>query len=257
MGTDLWDPATYWISGAYSWANYFPMINGPLSDAGPLGQNGPYTISSYYNGSVFSTNQFAANSRAFGLWSILGTIGPLGAVGPLGALGPIGATGLTRVESTGEMINGSNQVVHQISVPYDSSTSRTFNVYNNYVQSYAEQMIDNGTSFMVEGNLGANSSNSYTINNAENQIVTVLIVPNSTVDSDIIYIGVYDTSGNLLALSNSDLYINYVEFTAIANTSYIVQIITKATSSLSGEYNLYVTGSYDYLNEYYITGSYI
>lgn len=255
LGTNAWDPAT-WISGSLSWANYFPTINGPLSASGPLGQNGPYTESAYYNGAIFSNNQFDANTRAFGLWSILGPIGPLGAVGPLGPLGPIGATGLTSLPATGQFVNASSQVVRSVSVPYNATTSRSFDVYENYVQSYATQMPNNDTSFMVVGNLGSNSSNSYTINSSQNQIVTVLVVPNSTLMSNIMYVSLYSTSGKLIAQSNSNAYINYIEFTAPANASYVVKI-SQASTSLSSAYRLYVTGSYSYLNEYYIQGNYI
>ena len=253
LGTNLWSPSA-WISGAYSWNSYFSMINGPLSASGPLGQNGPYTDASYYNGSIFSTNQFAANTRNFGLWSILGATGPLGAVGALGPLGTIGATGLVR-NSSGQFINTSGNVVRSLSVPYNGNTSRTFDVYENYTQSFATQMNDNDTSFMVEGSLGYNTSNSYTINSSQDQIVTVLTVPDTTLMSDIIYVGVYTTSGKLIALSNSDSYINYVEFTA-PKGSYVVKI-TKSALSLSSVYRLYVTGSYTYLNQSYIKGNYI
>lgn len=254
LGTNLWNPSA-WISGAYSWNSYFSMINGPLSASGPLGQNGPYTDASYYNGSIFSSNQFAANTRNFGLWSILGATGPLGAVGALGPLGTIGATGLVRNPSTGQFTNTAGNVVRSLSVPYNSNSSRIFDVYENYTQSFATQMVDNDTSFMVEGSLGYNTSNSYTINSSQDQIVTVLAVPDTTLMSDIIYVGVYTTSGKLIALSNSDSYINYVEFTA-PKGSYVVKI-TKSALSLSSVYRLYVTGSYTYLNQSYIKGNYI
>jgi hypothetical protein len=254
LGTNLWSPSA-WISGAYSWNSYFSTINGPLSASGPLGQNGHYTDANYYNGSIFSINQFAANTRNFGLWSILGATGPLGAVGALGPLGTIGATGLVRNSATGQFTNTSGNVVRSLSVPYNSKTSRTFDVYENYTQSFATQMVDNDTSFMVEGSLGFNASNSYTINSSQNQIVTVLTVPDTTLMSDIIYVGVYTTSGKLIALSNSDSYINYVEFTA-PKGSYVVKI-TKSALSLSSVYRLYVTGSYTYLNQSYIKGAYI
>lgn len=254
LGTNLWNPSA-WISGAYSWNSYFSMINGPLSDSGPLGQNGPYTDASYYNGTIFNTNQFAANTRNFGLWSILGATGPLGAVGALGPLGTIGSTGLLRNGVTGQFTNTSGNVVRTLSVPYNSNTSRLFDVYENYAQNFASQMPDNDTSFMVEGNLGYNASNSYTINSSQDQIVTVLAVPDTTIMSDIIYVGVYTTSGKLIALSNSNSYINYVEFTA-PKGSYVVKI-TKSALSLSSVYRLYVTGSYTYLNQYYIHGGYI
>lgn len=254
LGTNLWNPSA-WISGAYSWSSYFSMINGPLSDSGPLGQNGPYTAASYYNGTIFTTNQFAANTRNFGLWSILGATGPLGAVGALGPLGTIGSTGLLRNGVTGQFTNTSGNVVRTLSIPYNSNTSRSFDVYENYAQNFASQMPDNDTSFMVEGSLGYNASNSYTINSSQDQIVTVLAVPDTTIMSDIIYVGVYTTSGKLIALSNSNSYINYVEFTA-PKGSYVVKI-TKSALSLSSAYRLYVTGSYTYLNQYYIHGGYI
>lgn len=254
LGTNVWNPSA-WISGAYSWNSYFSTINGPLSANGPLGQNGPYTTSNYYQGDVFADNQFAANTRAFGLWSILGPVGPLGAVGALGPLGTIGATGLVRNPLTGQFVNGVGSVVRSLNVPYSNTSNRNFDVYENYVQSFAMQMPDNDTSFMVEGSLGFNSSNSYTINSSQDQIVTVLAVPDTTLMSDIIYVGVYSNNGKLIALSNSNSYINYVEFTA-PKGSYIVKI-TKSAYSLSPLYRLYVTGSYSYLNQYYIKGNYI
>ncbi len=253
-GSNTWNYSA-WIFDNYTWQDYYDSIYGPLSAAGPLGENGPYTSSNYYNGSVFTSNQFAANTRAFGLWSILGPIGPLGAVGPLGALGPNGSTGYVTNES-GAYINSSGSVVRSISVPYSSTENRTFDLYENYTQSYAMQMPDNDTSFMVVGNLGNNTSNSYTINSSQDQIVTALVVPNATDVTNIMYVGIYTTDNQLIALSDSNLYINYVEFTAPANTSYIVRV-TSAADTISTAYRLYVTGSYSYLNEYYISGDYI
>lgn len=253
-GSNSWNTSA-WIFGGYTWANYYNQISGPLSAAGPLGANGPYTTTSYYNGSLFNSNQFAANTRAFGLWSILGPIGPLGAVGPLGALGPNGATGYT-TNGSGAYVNVAESVIRSVSVPYNSTSNRTFDLYENYTQSYATQMPNNDTSFMVVGSLGGNSSNSYTITSSQNQIVSALVVPNYTLGTNIMYVGIYTTSGKLIALSNSNSYINYVMFTATAGTSYIVKV-TGYSLNISNAYRLYVTGSYSYLNEYYIQGNYI
>lgn len=250
--TAIWNSMTGLTS---SWTDYFNSISGPLSSSGPLGENGPYTTGNYYNGSVFTSNEFAANTRNFGLWSILGPTGPLGAVGPLGPLGPIGATGYT-TNANGSFVDSDNQVVTQVSVPYDPTTSRVFDLYENYTQSYAESSTTNDTSFMVIGNLGASSSNSYTINSGQDQIVSVLVVPNSTTVTNIMFVGVYNSDGSLIALSNSLLYVNYVMFTAMANTAYTVKI-TQYADNLSSAYRLFVTGSYSYLNEYYINGNYI
>jgi hypothetical protein len=252
--------AKYWINPLYNWTTYFSSINGPLTSAGPLGSNGPYTAENYYNNpALFNTNQFAANTRAFGLWSILGPIGPLGAVGPLGAIGPVGALGTIGLttNSNGAYVNSGKQVVNEINVPYTTSQTRAFSPYANYTPNYVvKNAANNGTSFMVQDNFMYLSSANYTIHSNQDQIVTVLAVPTDEISTDVIYVSLYDTLGNLIASSNSTLFINYIEFTAPANTSYVVKL-TASNLSLTPIYNLYITGSYNYLNQYYIQGDYI
>ena len=232
---------------------YFKSFFGPLSKDGPLGKNGPYTKESYYNGTLFLDNNFAVHLRSLGLWGILGPTGPLGPVGALGPLGPNGTHGYKK-NKNGEYLNKDGSIITEVSVPFDSESSRDFDLYEYYKnEEFAKAKNDLDTSFVTKGNLSDdNLYDEYIINNDNKQIVSILVLPTHLFNN--FNIELYNSKKQLVAKSDSLKYINFIQFLAPKDTVYTVKI---TSSDKSNEYMLYVTGSTEYLNKYNISGDHI
>ena len=232
---------------------YYKSFLGPLSKDGPLGENGPYTKENYYNGTLFLDNNFAVQLRALGLWGILGPTGPLGPVGALGALGPNGAHGFEKSKN-GEYKNEKGKVVTEISVPFDSNSSREFDLYEYYKnEEFAKGKKDLDTSFVTKGDLSNdNFYDEYIINNDDKQIVSILVLPTHLFNN--FNLELYNSKKQLIAKSDSLKYINFIQFLAPKDTVYTIKI---TTSDKSNEYMLYVTGSTEYLNKHNVSGNHI
>jgi hypothetical protein len=229
---------------------YYKSFFGPINKT--LGERGPFTEESYYNGFLFQDSNFAVQIRSLGLWGILGPTGPLGPVGVLGALGPNGSHGYTK-DKKGNYLTKDKKKVTDISVPFDNNYSREFDLYEFYENKYAMEKKDLDTSFVTKGYLYDNNlDDEYMINNDQKQIITVLVVPTNLYNH--FDISLYNSKDKLIAKSNSIEYINFIQFTAPKNTSYILKV---SSQDKSNEYMLYVTGSTEYLNEYNISGDHV
>lgn len=246
----------YWISHfGPSMNTWMSLIHAPLNNInGPLGENGPYTESAYYQDSIFEENNFAVQTRAFGLWSILGPIAQMGAVGALGPLGPIGAHGY-KMNKNGQYVSDGGEVVRTVNGLYDDNSRRAFPLYEYYNARFAQSMSDNDTSFMVAGKLTKNAVDAYPIHNDQDQIVTILVVPVNYYDQ--FSVSIYDQMGNLVAKSDSTKFINFIQLSLPQQTDYIIDVKGLSKHFVNGGYYLYVTGSRDYLNQWNISGDHI
>ncbi|MFT4694518.1 MAG: hypothetical protein ACI8TE_001434 [Francisella sp.] len=225
---------------------YYKSFFGPINKT--LGERGPFTEESYYNGFLFQDSNFAVQIRSLGLWGILGPTGPLG---PVGVLGPLGHHGYKKNEN-GDYIDEDNNIITEIDVPYDNESTRNFDLYEYYETEYASKKKDLDTSFVTKGDLGDNIDDKFLINNDQKQIITALVVPTNLYNH--FDISLYNSKDKLIAKSNSIEYINFIQFTAPKNTSYILKV---SSQDKSNEYMLYVTGSTEYLNKYNISGDHV
>ena len=262
VGTNLWNPS-YWISGWMDWSDWSDGIEGPLGPGDPLGENGPLG-SAYYDSPIFDTNDFAVQTRALGLWTSLGPISQLGALGPLGPLGPVGAHGYRR-NSSGQYIAGSN-VARNVTMWFDEAktTQRTYELYENYTESFAKSMADNDTSFMVEGTATAfDRTDTYTFTSNQDQLVTILVANSNVADTLLTNnfdLTITDEHGNPLITSNlSGTWADWIQMKVPANTTLKaeVKLATSFPVVLPCSYRLFVTGSTQYVNKTEITGDHI
>lgn len=258
IGTKTPIDPNYWVNilnvFLAPFSEYFSSFYGSNSTDSPLGHNGPYTEKNYYYGDLFLENNFAVHLRALGLWNILGTTGPLGPVGALGVLGPVGSHGF-KSNSNGQYIDKQNNIVTETNILLDyNDNTRTFPLYEYYDNAYALSTSDLDTSFVTKGKLKTKASvDEYPINNTQDQILSILVVPINVLDH--FNIELDDSNGNVIANSNSKDYINFIILTAQKNTSYTIKVSTEENSYYG--YFLYVTGSTKYLNKYNISGDYI
>lgn len=262
VGTNVWNPS-YWISGWLDWSDWADEIAGPLGPGGPLGENGPLGLA-YYDSPIFDTNDFAVQTRALGLWTSLGPISQLGALGPLGPLGPIGAHGYLR-NSNGQYTDEGN-VVRDVTMWFDEAhtTQRTYELYENYTESYAKSMTDNDTSFMVAGTATTlDRTDTYTFTSNEEQLVTILVANSNVADTFLTNdfdLTITDEHGNSLITSRlSGTWAEWIQMKVPANTTLKaeVKLATPFPIVLPYSYRLFITGSTQYVNKTEITGDHI
>lgn len=261
IGDDAWDLG-YWISGTGTWGDHEDDITGPLGPDGPLGETGPVAYDQYFGladpgMTLFATNDFAVHTRAFGLWSVLGPIGPLGALGPLGPLGPVGSHGCD-TDTNGSYICGGT-LERNITTWYDQAqtTQRTYGLYEHYTESYAKSMTDNDTSFMVSGEISISSETDvYEFTSAQNQVVTILLVPEKQLDD--FDLEIVDQNDNVIATSNAYTYIDWIQLKVPAGTKLKARVwLAGSYHWLSSTYRLFVTGSTQYINKTNVAGSHV
>lgn len=204
-------------------------------------------------------NDFAHQMAAKGVWSVLGPLGPLGTArnlhgtelvlkrlaGPLGALGPLGPIGAHgyQADKQGNYLDSNGQVVRTFTVPYNSSYSRTFELFESYTQAFAHTFKAQDTSFMVHGVLDPNSSTSSTfpLVSHQSQVVTILLVPMYQFDSFQLTL----SQGSTQLVQTYELtFIEWIQFRAKAGATYSVTIdLQYSAQPLPNEYFLYVVGS--------------
>ncbi|KAJ3439154.1 collectin-46-like [Anaeramoeba flamelloides] len=259
IGDNSWNPS-YWISGFGSWTNWNTSSYGTLGPNGPLGINGPVSENQYYGEKnpgkkLFSTNDFARHSRGMGIFTSLGPIGPLGALSILGPLGPLGQ--LYQTNTNGEYL-ANGEVVRSVTVDFDGDgNKRNYRLFENYPEEYAKKMPNNDASFMVIGESSSfDDVDSYPFTSLSTQIVTILLVPEKQLDAFTLTIS--DTNGNVIAVSDLDTYINWVQIEIPAQTSLVAKVqCTYSGQMLTSSYRLIVTGSSEILSKTEITGDHI
>jgi len=182
-------------------------------------------------------------------------IGPVGPVGALGVLGPIGAHGY-KADENGEYRDVLGNIQMTYNVPYDTTTNRSFDLYQNYGANYAQSHILD-TSFMVQDDLcnSPKQTSRYTFISAYNQIVSVVVVP--TNQNSVLLLTLTNNLGVIIATSTMTAdTVNFMLFTSHLNETYTVTVTTTHNAP-STEYRLFVTGSYSYLNQNNMVGTYI
>ncbi|THB74163.1 MAG: hypothetical protein D6B28_02580 [Gammaproteobacteria bacterium] len=253
IGDNSWN-VSYWMSAIGDWSEWSDDMTdhgGPLSEDGPLGPYGPISHDAYYI-DLPAINDFGKQLQAGGVWTVLGPVGPLGALGPLGPLGPIGAHGYA-TDWDGRYVENDVEV-RTVDVPYEGSV-RTYELVENYDEDYAKSMTDNDTSFMVEGYISYpySEKDTYTFTSAVGQYVTILVLPEYTLD-DFDFV-VKDDEGNVVADSNSTDFVDWIQIQVPANTTLTVEVELYSTAHyLTKDYRLFVTGSTEYINSSDITG---
>lgn len=253
IGDNTWN-SSYWISAVGDWSDWADDMSehdGPLSEAGPLGPNGPLG-SQAYNYDLPAINDFSKQLQAGGVWTSLGPVGPLGALGPLGPLGPVGAHGYA-TDTNGSYVDNDVEV-RTVDVPYLGGV-RTYGLVENYDEDYAKNKTDNDTSFMVEGYISYPYSelDTFTINSDAAQYITVLLLPEYTLDDfDLV---IKDEQGNVVASSNSGDFVDWIQIPVAANSTLTIEVELYSTAHYwTKDYRLFVTGSTQYINTTDIAG---
>eukprot|EP01124_Arcella_intermedia_P033611 TRINITY_DN8100_c0_g1_i1.p1 TRINITY_DN8100_c0_g1~~TRINITY_DN8100_c0_g1_i1.p1 ORF type:complete len:351 (+),score=35.11 TRINITY_DN8100_c0_g1_i1:41-1093(+) len=257
IGTNTWNPS-YWISGlGYDWSRYSTEVTGlggPLSAAGPLGASGP--LGSAYYDQCPCMGAYAHHLMNGGIFHVLGPTGPLGALGPLGPLGPIGAHGFPR-DTKGNYVS-SGVTKRTVSVPYDGTVNRQFELFENYDQQHAYSLTNNDCSFMVQGTWSyLDTPKSYAFTSNYDQFVTILVVPTLQMYAFDFTVKVTKPGGTAVSISSSSFsYMDHVVVKVPQMTTFEVKVTSGSIFQLYGEYRIFVVGSTSYVNQYDILGPY-
>ncbi|AJI55549.1 hypothetical protein LA56_1526 [Francisella philomiragia] len=244
------------VISLFDYDKYYKSFYGAFSEEGPLGFVGPFTAESYYGDNFYQSDSLAPHLRGLGILGVLGILGPLGPTGLLGPLGPSGQHNL-EVDKDGHYLDKNKAVIKSIEVPFDYTETRVFDLFELYSADYALQNMDLDTSFAVEGSLKDKADDDYVIHSDQNQIVTIAVIPKTRFSIFSISLFENKTSYSkekLIAKSDSQRFVNFIQFTAPKDTSYIVRIASPVGSD---KYLLSVTGSTEYLNKYNVKGAHI
>jgi hypothetical protein len=168
---------------------------------------------------------------------VLGPLGPLGALGPLGPLGPVGGHGFATDEG-GRYVHDDKV---QRTVKPDWSDD-AFELVEMYDEDTAKSLTTPDTSYMATGEIASDEVDVYPAKSQRGQYVTVLVVPEKSLDD--YDLTIKDSTGRVLAQSNSHSYIDWVQLPAPRGGRMSIEVsLAGSAQFLSKTYRLYVVGS--------------
>ncbi|MBL3670941.1 hypothetical protein JL475_34345 [Streptomyces sp. M2CJ-2] len=145
---------------------------GPLGPAGPVGQEA-------YCENLPALNEISGQLQAGGVYGPLGPAGPLGVYGPLGPLGPRGPMGVLLDPADGRYYDNGKLVTKvEGAAPWGSGQRRMYELVETYPRGRAHAAdVALDTSFMATDVTTPGRPTEYTMTSAEDQFVTVTVVP--------------------------------------------------------------------------------
>ncbi len=211
VGDKPWNP-TYWSGGGDDWSSASQDMSsngGPGSNRGPLGDDG----------AIAKHDRFDPDFQAGGALAAYGLTGPLGPLGPLGYLGRLGGHGHTR-NPDGDFVNADGNVVRSVTVERGDA-ARPYELFEMYSKAKASSMTDNDTSWMVRGQ-ASEGGDTFPFKSGSDQFVTLAVVPEDMNDS--FELELLDKQGRVVATSNSDTSINWIQVQADAGRELQVRV---------------------------------
>jgi hypothetical protein len=234
------------ITGLHQWGDYAEWMGkfgGDLSEAGPLGPNGP--IAKYdmlQNGLEGDTTGFTQHLQAEGVWGVLGPANVLGAVGLLGPLGPLGGI---KTNDKGEYLKDGN-IIRSVSVPFNGA-KREFDLYELYDSSSMDTERYQDTSWAVKGVLSFTTEDWYKVESPYAQTAVSFIASASAAYCDV-DIAVYDQNKNLLQEGDTVYYADFVTvFNVQKGQRFKIKVTQKNVIAPYVPYRLFVTGTTPYI----------
>jgi hypothetical protein len=246
LGSNVWNPSA-WVSAAGDWTEWSESIEGPLSADGPLGPDGPLGDRAYFE-TLPSINDWAKQLQSGGVWTVLGPLGPLGPLGALGPLGPAGGHGFAS-DDGGRYLHG-ERIVRTVRASWQTDP---FELVELYDETTAKSVAPD-TSFIARGEIRGGAVDGYPAKSQRDQVVTIAVVPEKQLDNfDLV---VRDSTGAVLARSNSRRYIDWVQLRAPRGGRMTIEVSLAGSGHfLSKTYRLYVVGSGTRLADTDISGA--
>ncbi|MGW4227783.1 hypothetical protein ACWEF9_00600 [Streptomyces sp. NPDC004980] len=149
-----------------------------LGDEGPLGAGGPLGMDAYCQ-DLAEINEISGQLQAGGVYGPLGPAGPLGVYGPLGPLGPQGPMGALLDPDDGRYFDNGRLVTEvEGAAPWGNGHRRRYELVETYPVGRAHAAdVHLDTSFMAADAARPGQWIDYPMTSAQEQFVTVTVVP--------------------------------------------------------------------------------
>jgi len=149
-----------------------------LDESGPLGPTGPVGQEAYCE-DLPAIGGVSGQLQAGGVYGPLGPVGPLGVYGPLGPLGPRGPLGGLLDPADGRYFEQGRPVTRvEGAAPWGGGQRRMYELVEMYPGGRARAAdVALDTSFMATDATTPGLPNDYAMTSAEDQFVTVTVVP--------------------------------------------------------------------------------
>lgn len=181
-------------------------LGGPGSSFGSLG---PFGADGAWAKSMLPLlGPIASQLQAGGIFGVLGPDGPLGPKGPLGYLGRVGGHGFAQ-DASGNFISKQG-IERKTQVEY-LGEKRTMNLVELYRESDAAKVKNQDASWVIDGlvDKGDDDGDSFKFHVKKGDLLTLTVVPERV--GDVFTLELFDKKGRLVAVSDSDRFVNFVQ----------------------------------------------
>jgi hypothetical protein len=222
LGSEVWNPA-FWMKAMGDWSGLSKDLSaagGPGSGLGSLGDLGP-TNPAWIRAGLMALGPAAQQLDAGGLFTALGPMGALSALGALGYLGVVGGHGFAQ-DASGQFVGPDGAVQRTTDVTYQGA-KRSMELVEMYPERFASKLANNDASWMVRGALPpSDPEDTFRFTPKKDQLVTLTAVPDDR--GDVFSIELLDKGGRVLARSDSERYVNFIQVEAKAGVELQVRI---------------------------------
>lgn len=238
VGKNDWNPSQ-WISGknARAWNKTSQQITengGPLSNFGPLGIMNPANIGNDFF-PFWSMNRYLREGSSA---SILGPLGPHGVYGANGPLGPVGAHGFKIDPISGSYLNAGKSVKE-----VSAGSGKSYELVEHYSREQAWALSSKNkldSSFVLDGALPPGTNHDLKVNAQKETWISFLVIPERS--SEKFAVELIDSQGKIVATSDSERMMNYVQIRVPAKTPLTVRV-RGVSEKASGNYRLHVVSA--------------
>ena len=141
--------------------------------------------------------------------------GVAGALGPLGYTGQVGGHGLKK-DADGAFVDAEGAVQRTVDV-----AGKKFELFEFYDKDYAQSLANNDTSWMVRAK-AEGGGDEFGFSSNSDQVVTLMVSPENIKDA--FQIEVLDAAGKVIAKSDSDNLVNWIQLPASAGDNLKVRV---------------------------------
>lgn len=225
VGNHAWNPSEV-LRAAGDWRSAAQMMTafgGPGSELGPLGSFG--AGAAWAKAMLPLLGPIAAQLEAGKMFGVLGPNGPLGPEGPLGFLGRTGGHGFAQ-NDRGEFVSARG-VERNTSVRY-LGDKRDFGLVELYREVDHAKVEKQDASWIVDGHIEASDrdGDSFKFRVKKGELLTLTVVPERV--GDIFALELFDRRGRVVARSDSDRLVNFIQAKAPVGGELTARVTVKS-----------------------------
>lgn len=225
IGNDKWN-ASEALRAAGDWRKTSQLMSafgGPGSELGPLGGFG--ASAEWAKSMLPLLGPIAAQLQAGKIFGVLGPDGPLGPEGPLGFLGRTGGHGFAQNER-GEFVSARG-VERSTAVQY-LGNKRDLGLVELYREVDHAKVKKQDASWIVDGRIEAGDpdGDSFKFRVKKGELLTLTVVPERI--GDVFALELFDRRGRLVASSDSDRLVNFIQAEAPVSGELTARVTVKS-----------------------------